>query len=99
MKRWMWIVALGSLALLLVSCGTIGGGAPRNVDSPDDVLRISIQDAMAMLDAGDAVLYDARTAASYRNQHAEGAISLPEDEVGERFESLPEDKAIIFYCT
>lgn len=99
MKRSLWIVALGSLALLLVGCGTTGSDAPPTVNSPDDVLRIGPQEAKAMLDAGEAVLYDARTVNSYRTEHAAGAVSLPEEEVSERFESLPEDKVLIFYCT
>ncbi|MGD2104380.1 MAG: rhodanese-like domain-containing protein [Anaerolineae bacterium] len=99
MRRWLWVIALGILALLLLGCGTARRGALAAVTSPDEVLRISLEEAKAMVDGGDAVLYDARSAEAYREAHADGALSLPEEEVAERFDSLPNDKALIFYCT
>jgi hypothetical protein len=96
MKRWLWVITLGAIAALLVSCG----GASVNVKSPDDVRRISPKDAKAPLDAGNAVLYDARSAEAYDAQHAEGAVSFPEADAAAHIDELPDDgTALIFYCT
>jgi rhodanese-related sulfurtransferase len=43
------------------------------------------------------VLYDTRSAGSYDNQHAAGAISFPESEASLRIDELPTDKTLIFY--
>jgi hypothetical protein len=62
------------------------------------VPRISLSAAKASLDAGTAVLVDVRTAAAYQQSHAVGAISMPSNEVAQRYKELPADKQIILYC-
>jgi len=95
MKRWLATVLLVALAALLVACGGTG-----TVNSADDVQRISPQQAKALLDRGEAVLYDNRSAGAYASQHAEGAVSFPEEEAAARVDELPDDgTALIFYCT
>ena len=64
----------------------------------DSVPRISLQAAKAGLDSGTAVLVDVRTAAAYQQSHAVGAISMPSNEVADRYKELPADKQIILYC-
>ena len=54
------------------------------------------QNKMAL---GQAILVDVRSKASYDKSHAEGAISIPEAEMGARVDELPRDKDIILYCT
>jgi len=63
------------------------------------VLRISPAKAKALVDDGRAVLYDTRSADQYRALHAAGAISFPEDQAAARFDELPDDLELIFYCT
>ncbi|MBD3320545.1 MAG: hypothetical protein GF350_05550 [Chitinivibrionales bacterium] len=94
------IVKLGTLILVLVliSCSAQTDLDANQITSANDVQRITFTDAKALLDAGDAVLYDTRSNASYRVSHARGAISLPAFEVEERYQELPTDKALIFYC-
>lgn len=95
MKRWLATILLVALAALLVGCGATG-----SVNSADDVQRISLQRARQLLDSGDAVLYDTRSAGAYASQHAEGAVSFPEEEAAARVDELPDDgTALIFYCT
>lgn len=98
MKRWMWVILLGSLAALLVGCGAANSGT---VASEEDVQRITPQEAKALLDDGEAMLYDTRSADAYEGQHAAGAISLPEEELPARFDELLDDSgtALVFYCT
>lgn len=63
-----------------------------------DVLRIGVIGARARVEAGSAILVDVRTEATYNSAHIEGALSMPVDQVGQRYAELPEDKLVIFYC-
>jgi rhodanese-related sulfurtransferase len=62
------------------------------------VPRIGVAEARARADAGQAILVDVRTEASYKGKHIAGAISMPVDQVSRRHPQLPADKLIIFYC-
>lgn len=69
------------------------------IASPDDVPRITAQQLKALLDAGQAVLFDARRQESFAQKHIPGAISLPQNQVAARLNELPADKLAVFYCT
>jgi hypothetical protein len=62
-----------------------------------DVQRITPAEASSLMDSGEAVLYDTRSAPAYNALHAVGALSLPEAEVPARFAELPADKSLVFY--
>jgi hypothetical protein len=83
-----------SAPLITPSATTQAGTA----NSAASVPRISLQAAKASLDAGTAILVDVRTAAAYQQSHAVGAISMPSNEVDQRYKELPADKQIILYC-
>lgn len=61
--------------------------------------RVSAVDAKKALDAGKAVLVDVRSLDSWQEEHAKGAVSIPVNEINDRFGELPKDKQIIAYCT
>lgn len=61
------------------------------------VPRIKIEVAKQMADAGDAVLVDVRSKATFEQAHIAGAISMPADEVLDRYRELPTNKLVIFY--
>lgn len=67
----------------------------------DQVPRITVSDAKAALDSGQAILVDVRSAESYASRHAAGAVSIPlanfENNIGSL--SLEKDQWIITYCT
>ncbi|MBN8582109.1 MAG: rhodanese-like domain-containing protein [Anaerolineae bacterium] len=65
------------------------------------VPRISVSDAKAAVDSGQATLVDVRSADSYAAGHAAGAISIPlgNFEVNIDKLSLEKDQWIITYCT
>lgn len=105
-----WVA--GILVVLLVSVGAVYGfkrttRAEESLSQPAkpiptstaDVQRIGPEEAIALINQGQAILYDTRSAASYAASHATGAISLPTDELQTRLASLPQDKVLIFYCT
>jgi hypothetical protein len=66
--------------------------------SRTSVRRIGVMEAKALAEAGDAILVDVRTQATYEQEHIAGALSVPLDEGGERLAELDDDVLIIFYC-
>jgi len=70
------------------------------VDGPTkaDVPRIGVAAAKAKVEAGEAILVDVRTEATYGGSHIPGAISMPADQVARRYAELASEKLIIFYC-
>ena len=107
-RRWLPIAAL-ILAASLIGVGGVWfltrrgntdlAGTGATIASAADVPRITAQELKAKLDAGQAVVFDARLQESYAQRHIAGAISLPEDEVAARLAELPTDKLAVFYCT
>jgi hypothetical protein len=93
MRGRFWIALLVGLSILLVGCAA----RSRTVETTDDVQRIGPERAKELLDANEAALYDVRSANAYRSQHAAGAESFPEGDVDASYDSLPDDKALIFY--
>jgi cytoskeletal protein RodZ len=61
------------------------------------VPRISVQETKDKLDGGQAVLVDVRSKSSYDTLHAEGAVSIPEAEMGGRLDELPHDVDLVLY--
>lgn len=62
-----------------------------------DVQRITPAEASSLLNSGEAVLYDVRSAEAYKALHAVGALSWPEADAAARLGELPVDKSLIFY--
>ena len=79
---------------LITPSPTPTGDNPTKADVP----RITVQAAQLKAQAGEAILVDVRTRATYDLKHIAGAISMPFDEVGHRSTELPTDKLIVFYC-
>ncbi|HSL77995.1 MAG TPA: rhodanese-like domain-containing protein [Candidatus Limnocylindrales bacterium] len=68
------------------------------------IRRVSAAEARSLVHAGRAVLVDTRDAASFGEAHAADAISLPFAEIRRSpdhpsLRSVPEERAVIFYCT
>jgi hypothetical protein len=99
------MVGLVSLVLLLAaSCGSPNPApaedvlaAAQPVKSADDVQRINVTETWVLVESGEGLMVDTRSAQSYSSQHAAGAISFPEAEAAGRVGELPTDKALIFY--
>ena len=114
MKKYKLLLAFSILTLAALACNSFlpqatptaiptqpqnqNGNAPQ---TEDQVPRISVKDAKAALDSGQAILVDVRSADSYKSTHAAGAISIPlenfENNIGSL--SLEKDEWIITYCT
>jgi hypothetical protein len=90
--------------LLLAACQAAGASqAGSNESIPtttEEVPRIRVKELKALLDAGEEVIIvDSRSLRSYEASHIAGAISMPLLEVDERYDELPKDSKIVFYCT
>lgn len=70
---------------------------PATAVQPSEVQRIALDQARALLARDEAVLYDVRSADSYRESHAKGARSLPESDVASLIGTLPQGKGLILY--
>jgi hypothetical protein len=79
---------------LITPSPTPEGGALTKARVP----RINVEVAKEMADAGEAVLVDVRPKGAFGLAHIVGAISLPSDEVPDRYGELATDRLIIFYC-
>jgi hypothetical protein len=99
MNRHFALIVLAGLALLLAACGSPTPAAEPQlvVESAEDVQRITAEDAKALVDSGEAVLYDARSVAAYEAAHAAGAISFPASDAAARSGELPAGKSLVFY--
>lgn len=64
-----------------------------------DVPRVSLADAKARIDAGQAVVVDTRPRSDFEAEHIPGALSIPLAEFEARLSELPKNAEIITYCT
>jgi 3-mercaptopyruvate sulfurtransferase SseA len=65
---------------------------------PDVVRRVTVQEAKALADRGEAVIVDVRAKEQYEGEHIKGSISVPRAELVARLGDLPKDKLLVFYC-
>ena len=67
----------------------------------DPELRISPQDAFALVESGEGVILDVVSSASYAVMHEAigGAIRIPPEELADRLDELPNSRIILTYCT
>ncbi|HAX69440.1 MAG TPA: rhodanese-like domain-containing protein [Anaerolineales bacterium] len=112
MNRRLFPFAIAVLLFAALACSTLapqaepttipnqssGGGIPQ---TEDQVPRISVSDAKAALDSGQAILVDVRSADAYASGHAAGAVSIPLENFENNIGSLSLEKSqwIITYCT
>ena len=65
----------------------------------DDAPRITLADAKAAFDSGDAYFIDTRAAEQYKAEHIKGAVNISAGEIDAKIGSLPKNKKIIAYCS
>jgi rhodanese-related sulfurtransferase len=56
-----------------------------------------VQETVDKLEDGQAMLVDVRSKSSYDALHAEGALSIPEQEMDARLDELPRDIDLVLY--
>lgn len=70
------------------------------MDKPAMYTKITAEDAKAMMEDKSAVILDVRTEEEFAEAHIEGAVLIPDTELGKRaITELPDKKAVILiYC-
>lgn len=63
-----------------------------------DVPVVGLGDAWTLAAVGKAVFVDVRPRANFEEERIPDAISMPVDEVSQRYAELPTDRLLIFYC-
>jgi hypothetical protein len=102
-KSKLAIIAAASTLLLGLACQK--SQQPANFvkyKSEGDVPRVSVQDAKAELDAGTAVMVDARPESAYKDEHVTGSINIPLGTPPEKFQDAiasAQGKKIFIYCS
>jgi hypothetical protein len=72
---------------------------PTVSDSGSAVPRVSLEQLKEKLDAdADVVIVDVRSKEEFAEAHIPGAVSIPWEEIDNRYRELPRDKEIITYC-
>lgn len=64
-----------------------------------EINRVSVQDARAALEIGNARFVDVRGAEYFAQSHIPGALSIPEETIAQRLSELQPSEWIITYCT
>ena len=112
MKKYGALLLTAALLTTLTACADDSVGVIGGQDGPTEVYvtdgetestwkTITAEEAKARMDSGDPVtVVDVRTAAEYADGHIEGALLLPNEEIGTTPPYLLPDKdaEILLYC-
>jgi hypothetical protein len=72
---------------------------PSVSESESDVPSVNIEQLKEKVDAGaDVVIVDVRSKEEFAEGHIPGAVSIPWEEIKDRYSEIPRDKEIITYC-
>lgn len=91
-------------SFMLYSCGSDNAARTSDDSGPNDTAeyrKITAEEAKEIMDSGeDYILLDVRTAEEFAESHIDGAILIPDNELGARAESELSDKnaTILIYC-
>jgi predicted sulfurtransferase len=92
-----YYISLIAIAVIGLSIFTACQKSAPTIKTDTD--RISLADAKADFDAGNAIFVDTRGEAAFRQEHIKGAISIPAETFEQKYKELPIDKKIIAYCS
>lgn len=97
-KRLLVVLCL-ILSILLTAC-TAGNDSVFMNQSENSYQRITAEKAKEMMDAGNVVVVDVRTAEEYQEAHISGAVLVPYESMGDTLlDALPDEDAILLvYC-
>ena len=88
-KRWIRVCFVIMVALFAAGCSQSPAGA--SVD-------VSVDEALRLWQAKEAILIDVRTPAEYREGHIPGVANIPLDELEKRLGEIPKDKKVVLIC-
>ncbi|MDR7519907.1 MAG: molybdopterin-synthase adenylyltransferase MoeB [Armatimonadota bacterium] len=80
-------------------CGVPGRDVADTAEQAStDVPEVSVQQAKAMLDRGDAHLIDVREVWEWASARIPGATLIPMAEITQRLSEIPRDRTVIVHC-
>ena len=88
-KRWIRACFVILVALLAAGCSQSPAGA---------CVDVSVDEALRLWQAQEAILIDVRTPAEYREGHIPGVANIPLDELEKRLGEIPKDKKVVLIC-
>lgn len=65
----------------------------------DNAQRITVAEAKAAFDKGDAIFVDTRATVTWEKEHIKGSINVPAEEAALKANTIPKGKKIIAYCS
>jgi rhodanese-related sulfurtransferase len=69
------------------------------VSSPTWPPRVTVEQARQLVQAGQAVIVDVRSAESFDQRHIPGSVNIPLPDLSARIDELPEGKRLLTVCT
>jgi hypothetical protein len=72
---------------------------PDNRAKEDDAPRMTLAEAKAVFDKGEAVFIDSRWEEPYKEDHIKGAINITLQDDPSKYDKIPKGKKIIVYCS
>lgn len=67
-------------------------------DKPSRMNIVDMDELRQIISDGSAVIIDVRPETEYRTLHLPKALSIPLDQLEDRYNEIPEDKEVITYC-
>ncbi|MFC5997851.1 ArsR/SmtB family transcription factor [Quadrisphaera sp. GCM10027208] len=64
----------------------------------DDAAAVGVDELLAAVQTGDAVLLDVRPEVEYAAGHLPGALGIPLEQLADRLAELPADREVLVYC-
>jgi 3-mercaptopyruvate sulfurtransferase SseA len=99
-KATLFTVLRMTFVLMLVACAPHQpDSAPQALNEPEEVARVSLEEARAAYDKNEALFLDVRSTSSYASSHIPGARSIPLADLESRMGDLDPSQWIITYCT
>jgi len=91
-RRLIYVaVAVAVVASILFAPSLLPGG--------DGYGDVTVQEARTLIeDKPDLVILDVRTTSEYEDDHIEGAVNIPVQELGDRLDELSRDDELLVYC-
>ena len=105
--RLIGLLTILIIVVMLVGCAAQGSTSTATQSSEPaeaepsypEIARVSLEDAKAAFDSGEAVFVDVRSKDSYDQSRIKDALSIPLNDLQTRMGELDPNQWIITYCT
>ncbi len=88
------IIPVLVLLLILLLANIVGCSANKVAED----VNVSIEQAVVLWKAKEAVIIDVRTPEEYRQGHIPGVALIPLNELADRLDEIPKDKKVLLIC-